>query len=146
MSVVVDSNLLIRAAINSADAAVISRQLVAWHRAGETLHAPWLLRYEVVNALARYVATGQLSPGAADSAWSRIEHLTRSVTFHDVTDGPRVMAIAQLLKRQNAYDASYIALAEALHTQVWTIDGPLARNAVQTGLPVRLLAIPGTTV
>jgi predicted nucleic acid-binding protein len=53
-----------------------------------------------------------------------------------------VIVIAQQLRRQNSYDASYIALAEELETDVWTVDGPLARNAAQTGLPVKLIEMP----
>ncbi|MHB2024504.1 MAG: type II toxin-antitoxin system VapC family toxin [Mycobacteriales bacterium] len=144
MSVVIDSNLLVRTATNAADGAVISRQLLDWRRAGETLHAPWLLRYEVANALARYVAMGELSREDAEAAWEQIERLGRSIVFHDIADGARVIAITQTLKRKNAYDAAYIALAEELHTDVWTIDGPLARNAAETGLPVKLIELPGT--
>lgn len=79
MSVVIDSNLLVRTATNSADGAVVSQQLRDWHRADEALH-----------------------------------------------------------------DAAYIALAEELDTDVWTLDGPLARNAADAGLPVRLIEVPGT--
>jgi predicted nucleic acid-binding protein len=52
------------------------------------------------------------------------------------------MAIAQTLRRQSSYDAAYVAPAEALEAEVWTIDGPLARNASQTGLPVKLIELP----
>jgi predicted nucleic acid-binding protein len=51
------------------------------------------------------------------------------------------MAIAQTLRRQSAYGAAYVALAEQLKTELWTIDGPLARNASQTGLPVQLIDV-----
>lgn len=142
MSVVIDANLLVRIATDAPGGAVISRQLRDWRRVGEVLHAPWLLRFEVANALARYVAMGELSSDDAEAAWGQIERLGRSVAFHDIADGPRVVAIAQTLKRKNAYDAAYIALAEQLHTDVWTIDGPLARNAAETGLPVRLIELP----
>ena len=145
MSVVIDSNLLVRTATNAVDGAVISRLLRNWRRAGEALHAPWLLRYEVANALARYVTMGELSRDDAEASWGQIERLGPSVAFHDISDGLRVIAIAQTLKRKNAYDAAYIALAEELHTQVWTIDGPLARNAAETGLPVKLIDLPNST-
>jgi predicted nucleic acid-binding protein len=144
LSIVVDSNLFVRTATDPTDGAVISGRLLDWHRAGETLHAPWLLRYETANALARYVALGRLSTADADAAWAQIERLTKSVVFHDVADGRRVIAIAQRLKRKNSYDASYIALAEELHCEVWTIDGPLARNAADTSLPVKLIELPGS--
>jgi len=31
-------------------------------------------------------------------------------------------------------------LAQELETDVWTLDGPLSRNAEQTDLPVKLLS------
>ncbi len=40
---------------------------------------------------------------------------------------------------RSAYDAAYIALATELGADLWTLDGPLARNAVSAGLPVRLV-------
>jgi predicted nucleic acid-binding protein len=36
-----------------------------------------------------------------------------------------------------AYDAAYVVLAEELDTQLWTLDGCLARNAAARGLPVQ---------
>jgi predicted nucleic acid-binding protein len=51
----------------------------------------------------------------------------------------RRLSIARRLKRENAYDASYIALAQELEAELWTLDGPLARNAAGTDLPVRLI-------
>jgi predicted nucleic acid-binding protein len=139
LSVVSDSNLLVTAATNPALGTVVRRRLRDWQHGGETLHAPWLLQYEVANALARYVAFGSMIQSEATAAWQQIERLSKSVTFHEIADGERVINIAQTLKRQNSYDASYIALAEELNTDVWTVDGPLARNAAQTGLPVKLI-------
>ncbi|MGH2861194.1 MAG: type II toxin-antitoxin system VapC family toxin [Solirubrobacteraceae bacterium] len=113
-----------------------------WRQSGEDLHAPWLFRFEVTSALTRLVASDAISVEEAGAIWANIEALGKRIIFHDIEDGPRVMEIAQALRRQSAYDAAYVALAESLGTEVWTIDGPLARNAEQTGLPVRLIEIP----
>jgi predicted nucleic acid-binding protein len=40
---------------------------------------------------------------------------------------------------ENAYDAAYIALAQELGAELWTLDGPLARNPGTVDLPVRLI-------
>jgi predicted nucleic acid-binding protein len=141
LSIVVDSNLLIRAATDRATAVAVRERFFRWRTEGQTLHAPWLFRYEVADALARYVSVGEQNTSEAASAWADIERSSKSITFHDISDGARVIAIAQTLRRQNAYDAAYIALAEELETDVWTLDGPLARNAAQTGLPVKLIEI-----
>jgi len=42
--------------------------------------------------------------------------------------------------RKSACDAAYIVLAEELDAELWTLDGPLARNAGPRGLPVKLIA------
>ncbi|HEY1540332.1 MAG TPA: hypothetical protein VGF63_13095 [Solirubrobacteraceae bacterium] len=40
-------------------------------------------------------------------------------------------------KRANPLsDAACVALAQSLSAQLWTLDGPLARNARSVGLPV----------
>jgi predicted nucleic acid-binding protein len=142
LSVVVDANVFIAAVLDQAAGPTLDAQLAEWHRSSTELHAPWLLQYEAANALAREVAVGNLSTIRASGAWQRFERLTQDVVFHDITDGERVVVLAQQLKRQNSYDASYIVLAERLRTDVWTIDGPLARNAAQTGLPVKLIEVP----
>ena len=57
-----------------------------------------------------------------------------------VHKGPRMVEIALSLGRQSAYDAAYLALAEALEAELWTLDGPLYRNAVNRGFRVQLLS------
>jgi predicted nucleic acid-binding protein len=47
--------------------------------------------------------------------------------------------IALSLGRQTAYNAAYIELAERLKAELWTLDGPLYRNAVGLNFPVNLL-------
>ena len=51
----------------------------------------------------------------------------------------RVVEIANALKRQNAYDAAYLELAETVSAELWTLDGPLYRNALSLGFAVKLI-------
>lgn len=55
--------------------------------------------------------------------------------------GPTVERRLRELQRESAYDASYIALAQELDAELWTLDGPLARNASEIDLPVRLIDV-----
>lgn len=73
--------------------------------------------------------------------WSVIAGLT--ITFHPLQEGGRTIEIARQLERSSAYDASYMALAEELEAELWTLDGPLARNATSRGFEIRLLGADG---
>jgi predicted nucleic acid-binding protein len=139
LSVVVDANVLVVLALDRRRAVAVEKLLRNSQADGEDLHAPALLRYEVASALNQAVAAGQLSLEDVAGAWERI--VAVPVVLHPLDDPLRVIEVAQLLERRSAYDAVYVALAQALGTQLWTLDGPLARNASSRGLPVQLIEV-----
>src|SRR5947208_10248690 len=115
-----------------------SERVEAWITAGEDMHAPELLPYEVASAFTRLVAGRSMSSRQAWLAWEALELIP--IVQHPLSDHlPRVVDVALGLKRQSACDAAYIALAQELGAVLWTFDGPLARNARAAGFPVRLL-------
>lgn len=115
----------------------VGRYVKALGEAGEALHAPRLLRYEVANALTRKVVAGEIDIDDAARGWRQI--VAMPIMLHDLDDGPGVIEIALKLRRESAYDAAYVALAQDLDAELLTLDGPLARNAASVALPVRLL-------
>jgi predicted nucleic acid-binding protein len=137
LSVVVDANVLVVLALDRRRAVSVEKLMRSWQADGEDLHAPTLLRYEVASALNQAVAAGQLPLEDVAGAWERITAVP--VVLHPLDDPVKVVEVAQLLERRSAYDAVYLALAQALAAQLWTLDGPLARNAATRGLPVRLI-------
>lgn len=139
MRVVVDANVAVSLTIDPVRAAVIAEHLREWSQARATLHAPALFRYEVASALTRGVVAGELSQADATLAWDRIVGMP--IVLHELREGPAVIEIARQLRRQSAYDAAYIALAQQLDAEVWTLDGPLARNAAGSSLPVKLIEV-----
>jgi predicted nucleic acid-binding protein len=141
LSVVIDANALVVLALDRKRAPAVERRLREWQEQGEELHAPALLPYEIANALTRAVADGQLAPDDVGHAWRRTAAVP--VVLHELDDGPAIIELAQRLERRTAYDAAYLLLAERMAADLWTLDGPLARNAQARGLPAKLI---GTSI
>lgn len=106
-----------------------------WLEAGEGLHPPAVLPYEVANVLARLVFDGVLEVEDVTEIWHDIEALGLVLhPFEPGRDGPEVAAVTARLRRQHATDSTYVCLAQRLGTAVWTMNGALARNAADVGL------------
>jgi predicted nucleic acid-binding protein len=96
---------------------------------GESLHAPQLLDLEVAQVLRRYWRAGALNGERGRQALTDLLDLPVSRYPH----GLFLDRIWALRHNVTAYDAAYLALAEALGAQFVTRDA-------------RLAAIPGVAV
>jgi predicted nucleic acid-binding protein len=94
------------------------------------LHAPHLADVEVAQALRRYVREAELE---AESAASALEDL-RSLDLARHSHEPLLDRIWALRENLTAYDATYVALAEALDATLLTCDRRLARAPGMAGL------------
>jgi predicted nucleic acid-binding protein len=137
VSVVIDASALVAFVTNEPAAPQVADLLQHWGSEGTELNAPALARYEIANALAKQAATGNLGEEAVDEAWTILDELP--IIYHPLSDGPGVVRATLALKRRSAYDAAYLALAEDLDAELWTFDGPLARNARTRGYRVHLI-------
>jgi predicted nucleic acid-binding protein len=138
VAIVVDANLIAAAANREPAGGRVLDQLARWYEAGEELHAPALLYYEVVSAIRKAVWQGRLEPGLARQAIAIAQAVP--LTVHPPDRLARVLEIAETLGRRRTGDAVYIALAETLGGRVVTLDGPLARAGADAGFPVEPLA------
>lgn len=93
--------------------------------AGDPLHAPHLLDLEVAQALRRLERAGVLAPHRAVQA---LELLAAFPLFRH-EHRSRIWRVWQLRHRLTAYDAAYLALAEALGCRLVTRDAGLAAAA-----------------
>ena len=90
------------------------------------LHVPHLADVEVAQALRRFVRDGEID---ADRAASALDDL-RSLDLERHGHEPLLDRVWALRQNLTAYDAVYVALAEALDTTLLTCDGRLARSPV----------------
>ena len=113
--IVVDASVAVLGLFADGDA----RRLLAT----EQLLAPHLIDAEVVNAIRRQTKTGRIDAEVGRTAigqWARLA--IERITITGLLD--RVWALRDNL---SAYDASYVAMAEALRCSLVTADGRLGR-------------------
>jgi predicted nucleic acid-binding protein len=137
MTVIVDANLLVALVSGDLRREQVLARFEFWIEQGESLHAPELASYEVANSLTRLVVAERFPLAELAAAWDYL--LSLPITYHPLSQGDRVVEISLSLNRQNSYDAAYLALAETLQAELWTMDSPLYRNAKNQGFPIHLL-------
>ena len=99
-------------------------------------HAPHLLDLEVLSVLRGLVRGRRLDPAAAEAALT--DYFGLQINRYEA--GPLAERIWQLRHRYGAYDASYLALAEALDATLVSCDAKLAAGGHRA--TVRLVGSP----
>jgi predicted nucleic acid-binding protein len=118
--IVVDASALLEFLLQTPLGARVEARLL---RDEEELHAPHLVDVEVAQGLRRLVRTGEVS---ADRAAGAIADLA-DLDLHRHAHLDLLARAWRLRENLTAYDAVYVALAEALDAPLVTCDTPLAR-------------------
>jgi predicted nucleic acid-binding protein len=120
--IVVDASALVEVLLRTPASAAVESHLFA---PGQTLHAPHLLDIEVARVIRKYAARGEINDERGRMALGDLGAFFMQRSPHDFLL-PRVWS---LRNNVTAYDAVYIALAEALDAMLLTRDHRLAAAA-----------------
>jgi predicted nucleic acid-binding protein len=116
---VVDASVLLEALLRTSAARRVEERLFS---PGQTLHAPHLLDVEIAQVIRRYAAKGEIDGERGRAALADLSDFPIHRYAHDFLL-PRVWDLRNDLI---AYDAVYVALAEALDAPLLTRDQRLA--------------------
>ena len=118
--IVVDASALLEFLLQTSIGVRVEERIF---RDADELHAPHLVDVEVVQGLRRLVRMGEVSSGRADEAIVDLADLD----LHRHSHVDLLGRAWKLRDNVSAYDAMYVALAEALEATVVTCDRPLAK-------------------
>jgi predicted nucleic acid-binding protein len=125
---VLDASVILEVLLRTPDSDAIADRILSTR---EQLHAPHLLDLEVAQVLRRYVARGELTEPRGREALDLLALFPLTRYAHE----PLLSRIWELRARLTAYDAAYVALAEALDAVLLTRDQRLGRI---TGIRTRV--------
>lgn len=128
--IVVDASVVLEALLQTSAAARISQRILT---PGITLHAPHFLDVEIAQALRRYAHTRVISSDRGAETWADLTDLPVD-RYPLLVLLPRIWELRHIL---TAYDAAYLALAEALDVPLLRRD--VAFKAAGAGAHVELI-------
>jgi predicted nucleic acid-binding protein len=117
--IVIDASVMIEVLLRGPASARIEDRILG---PAQTLHAPHLLDLEVAQVLRRYVLRGELDPERGVRSIDLLQQFPIQRYSHE----PLLTRIWALRENLTAYDAAYVALAEALRAPLLTRDAKLA--------------------
>jgi predicted nucleic acid-binding protein len=120
--IVVDASALLEVLLRTPAAKMVERRLFA---SRQTLHAPHLLDVEVAQVIRRYAAVREID---AERGLAALADLA-DFPIRRYPHGFLLPRVWELRNNLSAYDAVYVALAEALDAPLLTRDRRLAAAA-----------------
>lgn len=113
--IVVDASLALDLMLATSDSYELKQRL---ENSGEELVAPELLDLELLQSLRRQLRLKKITRARAAEAVDTLHELPVARIGH----GQFLDRIWQLRDNLTAYDAAYVALAEAMEAPIWTRD------------------------
>ncbi len=120
--IVLDASALVELLLQTMTGQVVASRIAD---PTEGLHVPHLADVEVVQTIRRYATSGDLEEAGAVAAIDNLRALDLQRHAHE----PLLDRVWTLRNNMTAYDAVYVALAEALDAVLFTCDARLSRAA-----------------
>lgn len=141
MPVVIDASFALALALEESASMEVRRLVDEWVTRGEELYAPSLMGYELAGVLRSKVHRHLVLEADARAALDLLLALPISLLQ---TADLHVLAfeIAGELGLSTSYDAHYLALAEVLQADLWTLDERFADRARARYPSVRTVQSP----
>jgi len=127
--VVIDAGLAFKLLVPNPQRDQLKQLVRQWTRDKLTLCAPSLWLYELTCIMTKMVHFGHLDEADAQDSLALVNKLGVRLIPPDEEQTQRAFAWTRLLGRPAAYDSFYLAAAETLNCELWTLDQRLA-NAV----------------
>lgn len=119
--IVLDASAVLELLLGTPEGTVVAARIAD---PDESLHAPHLLGVEVTQVLRRYVRSGVVPTASAEASLADLADLDVARYDHEAL----LSRMWELREDLTAYDAAYVALAEALGAPLLTLDERLVRS------------------
>ena len=138
LGVVVDASVVLKLLLPEDGSDAVHGLWREWVERDTEITAPFLLAYEIVSVLRNKVFRRELGPEAGDAAIAAF--LSQEVSLlhpHGIEEA--AWTLARRWNLPAAYDAAYLALAEATGCELWTADRRFAASLRRKAAKVRLV-------
>ncbi len=129
--IVVDSGFVYLTLLPNPQQSKLRQTINTWQETGIILHAPSLWHYEFVSTITKAVHFKQLNRAEAEAILELGNIFDIQFYLPDAELNRAAFDWTLKLQRANAYDSFYLALAQQLQCEFWTVDQRLYR-AVNT--------------
>ncbi|MEB3162540.1 MAG: type II toxin-antitoxin system VapC family toxin [Prochlorothrix sp.] len=134
MKIVLDANITLALVLSLPATPQAVQKVSDWQKQGYQFFVPTLWCYEVISALRKARVAGFLDAVAVKEAFDQL--LGLPIEWVDPTPilMERSLYWAEILGQRVAYDGAYLAVAEAIEAEFWTLDHRLIRAILPLNL------------
>jgi predicted nucleic acid-binding protein len=133
-SIIIDANATLGLFLRLPYSGKVDRWMETWQAEEVRLVAPVLWEYECLSGLRRAVTLKLISPQDAERMMAgllalEIQRVEPTFALHQAA-----LLWAERLGQSKCYDAQYVALAENLSAELWTVDQRLYNSMRSLGI------------